>query len=218
MKFNQFLEIASKIKNLPLPGEQSQFKMSPPYRETLIAQQKEKIPFAKKAAVLALFYPNINSATYFILILRKTYKGVHSAQVGFPGGKAEKQDNSLKDTALRETQEEIGVPKNEIKVIKKLTQLYIPPSNFYVQPYIATCSKTPKFIKQEEEVEAILQIPLAQLLLAASSSSKKIVLQNNTTVSVPAFSLENHKVWGATAMMLNEIKDLINETLKTIKI
>ena len=92
MNFDEFLVSISKIKNIPLPAEASQFKMSPPFRLELLKQQKEAIKNAKRAGVLALFYPNNQQETTLVFILRKTYKGVHSAQVGFPGGKLEKQD------------------------------------------------------------------------------------------------------------------------------
>ena len=91
MKFDKFLESVSKIENIPLPAESSQFKMSPPFREKLQEQQKDVIKRAKKAGVVALFYPDYNQNTKLVLILRKTYKGVHSAQVGFPGGKLKQQ-------------------------------------------------------------------------------------------------------------------------------
>ena len=111
MKFESFLKSIVKIENLPLPAETSQFKMSPPFREDLINLQTEKIKSARKSAVMALFYPNAEGETYIVLILRKTYKGVHSAQVGFPGGKLELNETNLQ-AALRETEEEIGLPSD----------------------------------------------------------------------------------------------------------
>ena len=92
MQFNTFLESVVKIKHLNLFGEESHAKMSPPYRLELAVKMKEKVKTAKTAAVLALFYPSETNETYLVLILRKTYKGVHSAQVGFPGGKYEDED------------------------------------------------------------------------------------------------------------------------------
>ena len=134
MNFNDFLKLTVKIENLPVPAESSQFKMSPPYRGHLVKEQKEHIKNARKSAVMALFYPNADNETEFVLILRKTYKGVHSAQVGFPGGKLEANETD-EQAALRETEEEIGVSQKNIEVIKEMTSLYIPPSNFFVQPF-----------------------------------------------------------------------------------
>ena len=93
MVFNSFLESVVKIKHLELFGEQSHAKMSPPYRLDLAKKMKEKAKSARRAGVMALFYPNLTGETYLVLILRKTYKGVHSAQVGFPGGKYEDEDS-----------------------------------------------------------------------------------------------------------------------------
>ena len=213
MNFDEFLVSISKIKSVPLPSEASQFKMVPPFRQQLIQRQKEAIKNAKKAGVLALFYPNSNNQTHFVLILRKTYKGVHSAQVAFPGGKLEEQDHSLEETAIRETFEEIGVPLKQIEVLQELTEVYIPPSNFQVYPFIAISKQTPKFVKQDDEVEAIIEIPLQHFFDDNTVITKTVSTSYSTDVEVPAFKLNNHVVWGATAMMLSEIKDLLKQLM-----
>ena len=151
--------------------------------------------------------------TTFILILRKTYKGVHSAQVGFPGGKLEDQDRSLEAAAVRETYEEVGVPIHHIEVMRELTELYIPPSNFYVHPFIGISKTTPNFIKQDEEVEALIEISLKHFLDDDTVITKRVKTSYDIDVEVPAFKLNEHVVWGATAMMLSEIKDLLKQML-----
>ncbi|GAA4239588.1 CoA pyrophosphatase [Postechiella marina] len=213
MNFNKFLDSISKIKNIPLPGEVSQLKMVPPFRQELVKKQKKAKKKVKHAGVLALFYPDEINKTKFILILRKTYKGVHSAQVAFPGGKLEPQDPSIEYAAVRETFEEVGVPIQDIEVVKPITQVYIPPSNFYVQPFIGIVKSTPNFIKQEYEVERLIEVDLKYFL-----EDERVILNTVNTsysvdVEVPAFKLNNYIVWGATAMMLSEIKDLLKETL-----
>lgn len=213
MNFNEFLKLSVKIENLPVPAETSQFKMSPPYRQELINKQKELIKKAKKSAVMALFYPNADYETEFVLILRKSYKGVHSAQVGFPGGKLEANETD-KQAALRETEEEIGVSKNRIKVVKEMTSLYIPPSNFHVKPFIGIVEETPKFIKQDREVEAILTVKLADFLNEENVVTKQVSTSYNVKVAVPAYKLNDFLVWGATAMMLSEVKDLLKTAIK----
>ena len=213
MNFDDFLTSASKIKNIPLPAQASQFKMVPPFRADLLKQQTEAIKKAKNAGVLALFYPNTNQETCFVLILRKTYKGVHSAQIGFPGGKLETQDASIKAAALRETFEEIGVPIKNIKILRALSEVYIPPSNFYVHPFIGISTKTPLFVKQDDEVEAIIEVSLTHFFDDANVISEKVKTSYSTDVEVPAFKLNNHIVWGATAMMLSEIKDLLKQLM-----
>tara|TARA_R110000868_G_scaffold34248_24_gene123750 strand:+ start:846 stop:1487 length:642 start_codon:yes stop_codon:yes gene_type:complete len=209
MNFNRFLISISKIKNIPLPAEASQFKMSPSFRLELLNKQKRVINNAKKAGVLALFYPDSQGETKFVLILRKTYEGVHSAQVGFPGGKIEDQDSSLESAAIRETFEEIGVPINQIEVLRELTEVYIPPSNFFVHPFIGISKVTPVFVKQQDEVEDVIEISLQHFFDDKIVISKKVSTSYKVNVEVPAFNLNGHVVWGATAMILSEIKDLL---------
>jgi 8-oxo-dGTP pyrophosphatase MutT (NUDIX family) len=213
MRFEEFLKSVSKIENIPLTAETSHFKMVPPFRQELLNKQEKAIKKAKQAGVLALFYPDINNVTKFILILRKTYKGVHSAQVAFPGGKLEPQDTSLEYTALRETFEEVGVPVDKIKVLKKITQVYIPPSNFYVQPFIGIVEETPIFIKQDDEVEKLIEVSLQHFLDDTALITKTVKTSYGVEVEVPAFKLNDYVVWGATAMMLSEIKDLLKPLL-----
>ncbi len=213
MNFKDFLISTSKIKKLPLPAEASQFKMSPPFRLELLEKQKEAMKNAKQSAVLALFYPNLEHETKLALIQRKAYNGVHSAQISFPGGKVEENDANLEFTAIRETHEEIGVLPEYITIIKELTQIYIPPSNFAVQPYLGFSKKTPSFILQEDEVDNLLEVSLSDFINDANVVNKTVSTSYSVDVEVPAFLLNGHVVWGATAMMLNEVKDLLKATL-----
>lgn len=213
MNFDIFLKSISKIKHIPLPGHASQMKMSPKYRNELIEKQRELRKYSRKASVMALFYPDHDNTTMLILILRKTYKGVHSAQVGFPGGKLEPEDPSLEYAALRETFEEVGVPINDIKVIRALTDLYIPPSNFTVYPFFGVTLKTPRFLKQDDEVEDLIEVTLTDFMNDVHVSSQMLMTSLGKEVEVPVFKLNGHTVWGATAMMLSEIKDLLKNVL-----
>lgn len=167
----------------------------------------------KQAAVLSVFYPGLKDETKFVLILRKTYKGVHSNQVGFPGGRVEEDDIDLMHTALRETEEEVGIPRQEVQVIKELTKLYIPPSNFWVQPYLGIMEKTPNLVPQEAEVEAILEIDLEEFLSDSCMIRQTLSTSYAKNINVPAFLLGGHVVWGATAMMLSEMKDILKQVL-----
>ena len=202
-----------KNKKIPLPAQASQFKMSPPFREELIEMYKESMKNANRAGVMALFYPDENQETKLVLILRNTYNGVHSAQISFPGGKFEPNDVSLEKTAIRETSEEIGIPEKHIKVIKQLTEVYIPPSNFYVQPFVGIIIDTPRFIKQDDEVEEAIEVSFNHLLNDNNVISTSVKTSYNIEVEVPAYKLNGHIVWGATAMILSEIKDLLKNVM-----
>ncbi|WP_411768043.1 NUDIX hydrolase [Winogradskyella sp. A3E31] len=211
MVFSTFLESLVKLKNKDLLGEFAHAKMSPPYRLKLAEQMAQKRKTAKHAAVMALFYPDQHQKTYLVLILRKTYKGVHSAQVGFPGGKVENGDIDLKHTALRETEEEINVDINAVTVVKEMSPLYIPPSNFIVHPFIGYVGSRPNFIKEEAEVEAIIEVALDDFLDESNVKQTKVATSYKVDIEVPAFYLNGYIVWGATAMMLSELKLLLNE-------
>lgn len=211
MDFDEFLSLSSKIKNIKLPGESSHLKMAPPSRKALLNVPETYIGQIKKAGVLALFYPDKVRQTKFMLILRKTYEGIHSAQVGLPGGKLETQDSSIEAAALRETCEEIGVASQHIHILQELTGLYIAPSNFYVHPFIAITESTPFFKLQEDEVEALIEVDLQHFLDDNVVMNHKVKASYNIDVEVPIFLLNGHIVWGATAMILSEIKDLLKQ-------
>lgn len=213
MNFNAFLKSVAKIRNLELPGEKAHLYMFPPYRNELMEMMKEERQKARKAAVMVLFYPDRSYHTNLVLILRKTYRGVHSAQVGFPGGKVEIDDQSMLQSAIRETEEEVGVRQGDIQVIKSLSNVYIPPSNFSVYPFLGVLDYTPLFTKQDEEVEDILEINLADFLSDHNVVNKPVMTSYKREVEVPAFSLGGQTVWGATAMILSEVKELLKQVI-----
>ena len=213
MDFHDFQKRIVKIEKMELPGEAVQFKMAPIDRLRELKRQAMEIDKARRAGVMALFYPTNEFETNLILILRKTYNGIHSAQVSFPGGKIEKTDRSIEDAALRETEEEVGVPRNNIAIIKKLTEIYIPPSNFFVQPFLGIIPKTPKFIMEEREVEALIEVNLNSFMDERCVTTQILSTSYATDMEVPAFNLNGHIVWGATAMVLNEVRELLYRVL-----
>lgn len=213
MDFRDFEKRIVKVTKMELPGEAVQFKMAPMERLKELKRAARHQNSAKRAGVMSLFYPSDDFETRLILILRKTYHGVHSAQVGFPGGKLEPEDKSIQDAALRETEEEVGVPRNAISVLKELTEIYIPPSNFFVQPFMGITARSPKFILQKEEVEALIEVALPDFMDDGNITTQTLSTSYAKSIEVPAFQLNGHIVWGATAMMLNEVRELLKRVL-----
>ncbi len=150
----------------------------------------------KQAAVLAVFYPGKEGETRFVLILRKTYKGVHSNQVGFPGGRVEEHDRDLAHTALRETEEEVGIPQYEVEIVREMTRLYIPPSNFWVHPFMGVMKKTPVLVPQEEEVEAVLEIKFEDFMQDSCLIRETLSTSYANKIEVPAFLLKLNMWFG----------------------
>ncbi|WP_297795198.1 CoA pyrophosphatase [uncultured Eudoraea sp.] len=213
MYYTDFEVQVSKIKNLPLPGTSSHYKMAPQIRIDELEKLKSKKPNPRKAGVVALFYPDEKQLTNLLLILRNTYPGIHSNQVGLPGGKAEKGDKDLLDTALREAHEEVGVEPGDVKIIRPLSEIYIPPSNFDVQPYIGLYNKRKPFVKEIKEVNELVEVPLMDFMDDSRMITQILSTSYAESIEVPAFKLMGYTVWGATAMMLSEIKELFKQVL-----
>jgi 8-oxo-dGTP pyrophosphatase MutT (NUDIX family) len=207
MSFKDFIDKIEHFKQKPLGGLEAQFKMAPKMR---LKYDKGKIIAnnPKKAAVLALFYPNKKNEITFLLTKRASYKGTHSAQISFPGGKLEKKDKNLQETAIREAFEEVGTIPSTIEIIRKLTDVYIPPSNFLVSPFLGFTNKKPYFTKNYEVAE-IIEISLSDLLDDAYLSTVNLTTSYMKNIDVPCFKFDNQIIWGATAMMLSEIKELL---------
>ena len=210
--FSTFISSLETALQRPLPGKEAQFKMAPYDRVLKLIADAFTTKRFKESAVLCLFYPK-NREPHFTLILRNTYKGVHSAQIGFPGGKVEEEDTSLEQTALRETEEEVGVQRDQVKIIGALTDLYIPPSGFLVHPFIGYLETAPEFIPDRTEVNKIIETPLSVLMDESIVGRKKITVSTTKLkVNYPFFDIQGETVWGATAMMLSELKEIIKLT------
>ena len=207
MNFQVFLNNIDAIKNTQLPGIEAQFKLAPKMRLAYNAKRIQANK-PKTAAVLALFYPNQKNNVSLLLTKRAIYNGTHSGQISFPGGKVEISDLNLKETALRETFEEVGVLKKEIQVIREITEVYIPPSNFSVTPFVGILNYKPVF-KVNSEVAKIIEIPFSDLLDDNNIASISITNSYMKETSVPCFNFDGSIIWGATAMMLSEIKELL---------
>ncbi len=206
MNFDLFLNNIPKIQKAPLLASESHLKMAPMERIKMMELWDYSKLNPKKAGVLALFYPK-KTETYLVLIVR-TPGGIHSSQVAFPGGKFEEQDRDLSHTAIRETEEEIGILQSKINLITNLSEIYIPPSNYLVYPFIGHLDFEPNFILQQEEVSEVLEIPLYDFL-DIKITTHNIKASYSSFVGVPAYTVNGKLVWGATAMILSELRDVL---------
>lgn len=211
MYFEQFLNKIDVVAKQPLFALDAHLKMAPLERVQYLQNYDYSVHKPKASAVLSLFYPK-NNKVHLLLIVRASYPGVHSSQIAFPGGKKEITDKNLQETALRETNEEVGINSATIEIVKQWSDIYIPPSNFMVSSFMGIATRTPEFILQPSEVSAVIELPVTDLLNDALVQNVKMSTSYATDILVPAFVIEDHIVWGATAMILSEIK----ETLKSV--
>jgi 8-oxo-dGTP pyrophosphatase MutT (NUDIX family) len=209
--FQKFIPSLQVVLQGKLPGIQGQSKLAPHHRLPLSTTLPKNIN-PKIGSVLILLYPKKNSV-YTVLILRNEYKGVHSKQISFPGGKFETSDLNLSQTALRESAEEIGICKENVQILGKLSPLYIPPSNFLVTPFIGATYSIPDFKADPREVFKIIETPLSNLLDEEKIAHFNILIDTETSILAPGISLEDGIIWGATAMIIGELQELLKPLL-----
>lgn len=191
-----------------LPGKMAQKIMMPQAGGIIDRFSIEVKKGANEGAVLILLYKK-NNKIYFPLTQRHEYDGVHSGQISFPGGKVESTDSSVEQTALRETEEEIGIAPSNINLLGRLTDIFIIVSNFNVRPVIGFLKHPPEFKIDAHEVAHVLEISLDELLDQSIVKEKEIQVKNNYKIKAPYFDFNGHHVWGATAMMLSELKEIL---------
>ncbi len=160
-----------------------------------------------EAGVLILLYPK-NNRISTVFIQRPDYDGVHGGQISFPGGKQEIADRDLIMTALRESSEEIGIYTEEVNIISPLTPLFIPVSNTLVTPVVGWMERPPDFRLQKEEVVYIIEADLRTLLEPGIIKTKPQEIRGEM-FDIRYFSFEGHTIWGATAMLLHELLEII---------
>ena len=202
MTFKDFFESLSAISAVELLSISSHIKMAPLERIKSLQEPIYSSLTAKKAAVMMLFYPKEGN-THLVLIKRNSFFNETKYALL----------SIFQETALRETFEEIGVTPDKINVIRNFTPLYIPPSDFLVYPFMGVCNVEIEFVLQQEEVAGILEVPLKTFLDDAIISTMTMDTSYAKSLEVPVFKFEKHVVWGATAMMLSELKDVLKVVL-----
>jgi len=199
--------LKSELKK-PLPGIEVQMQMAPPDRSLKhfpLLPQADSIV----AGVLIILYQHIDSV-YTVFIQRPDYEGVHSGQISFPGGRKEPEDIDIIKTALREANEEVGINLSKISVIGTLTPLFIPVSKTIVTPVISWTNKRPAFKIQEDEVVYLIEGDLKTFLDPSIIKIKRFKILGEMR-DIKYFDYNGHIIWGATAMILNELLEIIKK-------
>ena len=206
MEFATLTHRLSQRLQSTLPGQDAYTRMVPEaYRHERFTWPDETE--GRQSGVLVLLYEKAGQI-HLPLIQRPTYeRGAHSGQVSFPGGKWEPEDANLTQTALREAHEEVGVPPQDVTVIGELSKLYIQPSGFWVQPTVGIAEAPPEFVPDNHEVAEVLEASIDHLRDPATLKLGRPLPQLRE--QFPYFDVDGHVVWGATAMMLSELKEVI---------
>lgn len=187
-----------------LPGSEAHKKMLPMGRSITLPSNASTV---KYSAVLLLLFEKDNEL-HFCLTKRNNGLKHHAGQISFPGGRCEPFEKDFSTTALRETEEEIGVHRNEIQLLGSLSEVYVQVSNYLIKPYIGFCHQHPNFKINPFEVDEVISVPLS-LIFTDGSHQTKDVTTSIGTIKAPCYQLAEHTVWGATAMMLAELEELL---------
>jgi 8-oxo-dGTP pyrophosphatase MutT (NUDIX family) len=206
--FDSFIERLEGRLKQPLPGALAHDLMRATPVGPVTPDFKHKLP-PKPGAVLIALYED-EGQIKFPLIKRQEYLGAHSGQVSLPGGKAEQGEDAIA-TAIREAKEEIGLDQDEIEVVGKLSDFFVIPSNFLVTPIVVKIKGVPQLNPDPREVARILTGNLLQLTQQDSIKNKEIMAAGHFRMMAPHFEIENEIVWGATAMILNELCHIVKE-------
>lgn len=209
MNLNQLQSKIQQAILLPLPGIDAQVMLGRVGAVDL--KRFHQIPdHAIQSAVMIILYEKQN--TIFIpFIVRANDGRVHSGQIAFPGGRFDTGDQNLQHTALREVAEEIGVNPLKLNVIGKLTPLYIPPSNYLVHPFIAVAKQLPIFKRDDIEVAEILELKLNDFLDQNVIIESTFKVTTGEDVKASCFNIQGNLIWGATAMIMNELLEIIKK-------
>jgi 8-oxo-dGTP pyrophosphatase MutT (NUDIX family) len=208
MNFTELVSQMTERLRGDLPGQRAHELLRAQPIGRLLPKFEHKTP-PKQGSVLILLYYN-DGAIKFPLIKRPTYVGAHSAQISLPGGKAEPGEDIFQ-AALREGEEEIGVNRNNMQVVGRLSEFNVLPSNFIVTPVVAWIDYVPTYVPDHREVEKVIEADLLALLRDDAVQTKEILAAGLYQMMAPHFLVEDEIVWGATAMILNELRFILRE-------
>lgn len=217
MRFHDLPRLRLALANLP--GEEAQYRMAPALRRQRIPESWTR-QGVRESAVFILLFPRQEhespspavapaATLHTVLMQRPVYQGAHSGQISFPGGRHEASDADLQHTALREMEEEIGVPAGQVQVLGPLSSLYVPVSHSNIQPYVGYLAQEPVFRPDPREVQDLLVTSLPALFDDRIKSETEIVVSGGARLLAPYYAVQDRVVWGATAMIISELEALV---------
>jgi 8-oxo-dGTP pyrophosphatase MutT (NUDIX family) len=181
-------------------------------RQRVQAHTPREIPLEglRDSAVLLLLHDE-GGVEYLLFQVRASTLALHSGEIGFPGGRRHPADESLMHTALREVEEEIGVPPAHVEVFGQLDDELTHSSNYRIRPYAGAVALGPRtFATDPGEVQALLPIPVTYLR-SSESRGWFPVEREGVVEQSPAFVYERHIIWGATARLLEHFLAVTGE-------
>lgn len=200
-------DLLERLKKTSLSGEEAHAIYSPPYRP-LFSYDQILLRNPKFAAVNILLYLKNNEWFFPLMVRSQNIHDRHSGQISLPGGQREEGDDNFATTAKRETHEEMGIDAHYIRVIREISPVYIPPSNFYVHPFVSYTTKNPNFTLQKSEAVELIEFPISDILSLSTVPEMKI-LPASRGIEVPVIEFNGHIIWGATSMILSEFSQLL---------
>lgn len=212
MGLHSFHEYLLERTDKGLPGRDAQLKMSPVPLDPDFVLPRQKSDTAHPSSVLIPLYPDGNDHLHIILTVR-TENIRHAGQISFPGGRQE-GDETLEETALRETEEEIGIQRNQIKIAGNITPLYLHRTDNQITPFVGFLDEKPELILNPAEVKEAFTTPLNSLITSENFAKEEWEL-SYATFKVPYWKIHEVPLWGATAMMMNELLELYKDYKKS---
>ncbi len=134
----------------------------------------------------------------------------HAGEISFPGGRRDPEDADLKDTALREAEEEIGLPRSEVRVLGELPPTSTFVTNYVIHPFVGEIPAGLAWQISEREVDAVLELPLRAL---RESRTRTRMERRGISFETDAYVLEEHLIWGATARILENLLERLQRTV-----
>lgn len=200
-------DFLDRIRKADLHGESAHSRYSPPYRP-LFTQEQIVSRNPRYAAVNILLYLKDGEWHFPLMVRTHNANDRHSGQISLPGGSREPSDLDFAHTAKRETCEEMGIDIHYIRIVREISPIYIPPSNFYVYPYISYTGKNPTFVLQKSEAMELIEFPVSSFL-TLKDTPELMVLPDSRDQEVPVINFNGYIIWGATSMILSEFSHLL---------